>query len=83
MRMPTSESYITGNTPEHRCATVLGLYFFAGTEASGLLTPVVGTLIDHVVFKSTFTVASAMLSIIALICSLFFKINRIQKKYNL
>ncbi len=54
MRMPTSESYITGNTPEHRRGTVLGLCFFAATEVSGLWTPVVGILIDNVGFRSTF-----------------------------
>jgi MFS family permease len=50
-RMPTSEAYLVGNTPPHRRSTILGLYFFAGAEASGLLTPVVGTLIDHVGFS--------------------------------
>jgi len=76
MRMPTSESYITGNTPEHRRATILGLYFFAGTEAFGLLTPVIGNLIDRVGFHSTFTIASAVMGAVVIVCSLFLWKNR-------
>ena len=75
-RMPTSESYITGNTPERRRATILGLYFFAGTEAFGLLTPVIGNLIDRVGFHSTFTIASAVMGAVVIVCSLFLWKNR-------
>ena len=70
-RMPTSESYIAGNTPEHRRATVLGLYFFAGTEISGLLTPVLGNLIDRYGFYSSFTIASVVVAVAVIVCSIF------------
>ncbi|MFC1897217.1 MFS transporter [Chloroflexota bacterium] len=70
-RMPTSESYITGNTPIRRRATVLGLYYFASTEVSGLLTPVMGILIDRWGFYSSFTAASAVMGVIVGICSVF------------
>lgn len=76
MRTPTSLSYITGNTPERRRATILGIYFFAGTEASGLFTPVVGNLIDRIGFRSTFTIASAVMGIVVVVCSLFLWRNR-------
>jgi len=75
-RMPTSESYIAGNTPPHRRATVLGLYFFAGTEVSGLLTPVVGSLIDRLGFSSGFAIASGVGAAVITICSLFLWRNR-------
>jgi len=75
-RMPTSESYITGNTPEGRRATVLGFYFFAGTEVSGLLTPVVGNLIDRVGFSSSFAIASGVGAVVIVVCSLFLWRNR-------
>lgn len=75
-RMPTSESYIAGNTPKRRRATVLGLYFFAGTEVSGLLTPVVGTLIDRLGFHSSFTIVSASMAAVVIVCSLFLWRNR-------
>ena len=70
-RMPTSESYIAGNTPKRRRATVLGLYFFAGTEVSGLLTPVVGILIDRLGFYYSFTIVTASMSAVVVACSLF------------
>jgi MFS family permease len=44
MRMPTSESYIVGNTPQHRRATVLGFYLFASTEVSGRLSGEAGLM---------------------------------------
>jgi MFS family permease len=68
-RMPTSLSYIAGNTPEHRRATILGFFFFASTEASGLLTPVMGTLIDRVGFYSSFAIASASMAAVVVVCS--------------
>jgi len=76
-RMPTSESYIAGNTPERRRATILGLYFFAGTEVSGLLTPVMGTLIDRFGFAYSFTVASTSMAAVVVVCSLFLWRNRV------
>ena len=75
-RMPTSESYIAGNTPKHRRATVLGLYFFASTEVAGLFTPVVGILIDRLGFYSSFNIVSASMAIVVIICSLFLWRNR-------
>ena len=75
-RMPTSESYIAGNTPQRRRATVLGIYFFAGTEVSGLLTPVVGNLIDRIGFHNTFTIASVSMAAVVVVCALFLWRNR-------
>ncbi|MFC1909202.1 MFS transporter [Chloroflexota bacterium] len=75
-RMPTSESYISGNSPPHRRATLLGLYFFAGQESPGLLTPVIGNLIDRVGFQSTFTIAAAVTGAAMVVCTLFLWRNR-------
>ena len=75
-RMPTSESYIVGNIPERRRATILGLYFFAGMEIPGLLTPVVGNLIDRIGFDSTFTIAGSVIGAVVVVCSLFLWRNR-------
>jgi len=71
VRMPTSESYITGKTPPRRRATLLGIYFFAGTEASGLLTPVMGNLIDRFGFPFSFTTASVTMAAVVVVCSIF------------
>jgi MFS family permease len=70
-RMPASESYIAGNVPVRRRATVLGIYFFAGSEVSGILTPFMGRLIDTRGFGTVFTVASSSLAVIALLCAVF------------
>jgi MFS family permease len=75
-RMPTSEAYLVGNTPLRRRSTILGIYFFAGAEVSGLLTPVVGTLIDWVGFASSFKIVSATLAVIAVVCALLLWRNR-------
>jgi MFS family permease len=75
-RIPASESYITGNTPQHRRATLLGVYFFAGTEVSGLLTPAIGSLIDRVGFYSSFTIVSILMGAIVALCSLLLWKNR-------
>ena len=75
-RTPTSESYIAGNTPERRRATVLGLYFFAGTEVSALLTPVMGNLIDRFGFSDSFAIAGITMASIVVVCFLFLWRNR-------
>jgi len=68
-RMPTSESFLVSNVPEHRRSTMLGIYFFAGAEMSGVLTPFVGKLIDTRGFDLVFTIASVSLFSIAIVCS--------------
>jgi len=75
-RMPTSESYISSKTPPRRRATLFGIYFFASTEVSGLLTPVVGNLIDRFGFYSTFSMASIVMAAVAVVCSVFLWRNR-------
>jgi len=70
-RMPTSEAYIVAHTPVRRRSTVLGFYFFAGAEIAGLLTPVMGILIDRFGFYRSFTIASATLAVVAALCMLF------------
>jgi len=77
-RMPASEAYIIGHTPEHRRSTILGFYFFAGAETAGLLTPVIGNLIDRFGFRSSFSIASATVAAVTVVCSLFLWRNRAQ-----
>ncbi|MFC2041251.1 MFS transporter [Chloroflexota bacterium] len=75
-RAPTSEAYIVGHTPKRRRSTILGLYFFAGMEISGLLAPVIGNLIDRFGFYRSFTIASIFLATVAVVCSMFLWRNR-------
>ncbi|MFC1898980.1 MFS transporter [Chloroflexota bacterium] len=77
-RGPTSESFIAVHTPQHRRSTILGIYFFANAEVSGLLTPVVGRLIDWRGFKTSFNIVSISLAAVVAICSVFIWRNRNQ-----
>ena len=69
VRMPVSEAYIVGRTPGRRSSTVLGIYFFGNMEGGGVLTPIMGYLIDHHGFSASFTIAGAAVFIVALVCS--------------
>jgi len=80
-RMPTSESYLTSNTPAHRRATVLGIYYFAGTGVAAPLAPIIGNLIERLGFQRTFGIASAVTATITVVCSLFLWKNRRHNKY--
>jgi len=71
IRMPVSESYIVGQAPERHRSTILGIYYFAGMEGIGALTPVVGYFIDHFGFYTAFSIASAVMVLMAIICSIF------------
>ncbi len=59
----------------HR-STILGIYYFSAMEGSGVLTPVMGYLIDHFGFYLSFTMAGAALLAVTLACSIFLWGNR-------
>jgi MFS family permease len=71
--MPVSESYILAHTPERKRSAVLGVYFFAGMEGGGILTPLVGYLIDHLGFFLSFSIASIALVGVTLVCSVLLR----------
>ena len=71
IRMPTSEAYIIGQTSERHRSTVLGIYYFGSMEGSGLLTPLLGYLIDQHGFYLSFTIAGATLVAVTLLCAIF------------
>lgn len=70
-RMPTSESYIAGNTPGKLRSTMLGIYFFVGTGVAGPLSPFIGNLIDNKGYQYTFTFSAIVTAAITIICTLF------------
>jgi len=76
MRMPTAESLIIGGVPVNIRSTVLGIYFFVGTEASGILTPILGGMIDGMGFRPTFAIVSTVVSASAVLCFLAYLILR-------
>jgi len=71
IRMPASEAYIIGELPARRRSTILGIYYFAGMEGGGLLTPVLGSLIDQFGFHTSFTAVAATLVVATLVCGIF------------
>ncbi len=73
IRMPTSEAYIVGQTPERHRSTILGIYYFSSMEGGGVLTLVMGSFIDQFGFYSSFTIVSVAIVAVTLICSLFLR----------
>ncbi len=67
-RGPTSEAFLVAGIPARRRSTVLGLYFFAGMEAGGILTPLVGRLIDTRGFAASFAALAAIAGVITVAC---------------
>ena len=77
IRMPVSEAYVIGHTSERKRSTVLGIYYFASRGGPGIMTPVLGYLIDRFGFGNSFMVMGAVLLAVVLICALFLRANRI------
>jgi NNP family nitrate/nitrite transporter-like MFS transporter len=67
-RGPTSEAFLVANIPQRVRSTVLGLYFFTGMEAGGILTPLVGRLIDVRGFAAGFTAVAAVAGVLVVVC---------------
>ena len=76
MRMPVSEAYIIGQTSERNRSTIFGIYYFSGMEGGGILTPVIGSLIDRFGFYLSFTITGAALATVTLVCSIFLWASR-------
>jgi len=68
-RAPASESYVVGHTPGGKRSTVLGMYYFGSMEGSGVLAPVLGYLIDHYGFSTSFLFTGIGLLVVAIVCA--------------
>ena len=71
VRMPVSEAYIVGQTSARNRSTVLGIYYFGSMEGSGVLTPVVGFLIDKFGFHTAFNVSGIAVLLVVAVCSIW------------
>jgi fucose permease len=47
----------------------LGVYYFCAIEGGGVLTPVMGALVDHFGFYTAFTAAGSAIVLITSICA--------------
>jgi MFS family permease len=68
-RMAASEMFIVNQAPAGSRSTILGIYYFAGTEGGGVLTPLLGYAIDHLGFRMAFTIAGGITLLVTLACS--------------
>ena len=73
IRMPAAEAHIISQTSARRRSTVLGIYYFGGMEGAGVVTPIVGHLIDQFGFYSSFTIAGIALVVVTLLCAIFLR----------
>jgi len=79
VRTPVAESYIVEQTTAHHRSTVLGIYYFSNIEGGGVLTPLMGFLIDAYGFYFSFTVAGATLVCLSLLCMIWMWRARVTK----
>ena len=69
--MPAAEAHLVGQTSARNRSTVLGIYYLSTYGGGGVLTPVMGAIIDHLGFFWGFTIASVSLVVVALVCSIW------------
>jgi FSR family fosmidomycin resistance protein-like MFS transporter len=80
MSMPVTESYVITHSPERNRSTILGIYYFASRGGPGLLTPVIGYLIDNFSFYTAYSFTGAGMSFIAVICTLLILVRKKSKQ---
>ncbi|MHB8770996.1 MAG: MFS transporter [Syntrophales bacterium] len=73
VRTPVSETYLVSGTTERNRSTVLGVYYFATYEGGGVLTPIMGLLMDRLGFAVSFTLAGALLLSVSVVCSVWLR----------
>lgn len=73
MRMPVAESYIIQSTSEKHRSTILGIYFFSSMEGSGVLTPLMGYVIDSLGFYYCYAIAAVSVVVMTVVCFFFLR----------
>jgi MFS family permease len=68
VRTPVSEAYLVSQTTERNRSTVLGIYYFSTYEGGGVLTPVMGLLMDHHGFDVSFALAGTTVLLLFFVC---------------
>jgi len=68
-RMPASEAFLVDSVRPELRSTLLGIYYFAGLEGSGLITPLLGSLIDRHGFAFAYRVLAIALLAVTLVCT--------------
>lgn len=73
IRMPATESYIISHTPAQHRSTIFGVYYFFAMESGGVLTPIIGYLIDQFGFYLSFTIMGAVTAAVSIICAMLLR----------
>lgn len=71
-----AQTYIVEQVSERFRATALGFYFFGNMEGSGILTPILGYLIDRFGFDLSFTITGASLIAVLIISAVVLQFSR-------
>jgi hypothetical protein len=74
-RMSASEAHFIGQSSEKYRSIVMGIYFFGAQEGRGLLTPLLGRLIDPFGFHAGFTATAVFLLLAVCICAWWLREN--------
>lgn len=78
IRTPVSETYLVSHTSKRHRSTVLGAYYFSNYEGGGVLTPVMGFLIDRFGFQFSFSMVAALVIVVVLVCWIWMRGNRLE-----
>jgi MFS family permease len=76
MRMASSEMFFVTSVSDRHRSTVLGIYFFAGMEGNGIITPFLGAAIDAWGFRATFAGTGSILVAILVVSAILFALVR-------
>ena len=66
--MPVVEAHIISHTSERKRSTVLGIYYL-GSRGGPAIAPLIGYLIDHYGFYTSFSVVGVALVAVTLVCA--------------
>ena len=70
MSMPVTEAYFISHSPKRSRSTILGTYYFVSRGGPGLLTPVMGYLIDRYSFSTAYLFTGALMGSIGVVCTI-------------
>ena len=72
----SAQAFIADQTSARNRSTMLGFYFFGNMEGTGVLTPILGYLIDHLGFHTSFTISSTAILATIIVCSAILWLSR-------
>ncbi len=71
-----AQAYIVDQAPAKNRSTMLGFYFFGSLEGTGVLTPLLGYLVDQFGFNTSFTISSVAIMATLVVCASILWLSR-------